>query len=111
MSHPNVHFPFTPTRASWLNQVEIWFSILSAKALAGASFNSLNDLTAHIDALHQGLQHRRQAVRLDQIRDSPKAPQTMLRGSIVWEHGGDITLGNRKGGGLSVRVKLPIDRE
>ena len=28
--------------------------------------------------------------------------------SIVWEHGGDITLGNRKGGGLSVRVELPL---
>ena len=26
--------------------------------------------------------------------------------SIVWEHGGDITLANRKGGGLSVRLKL-----
>ena len=26
--HPKVHFHFTPTRASWLNQVEIWFSIL-----------------------------------------------------------------------------------
>jgi hypothetical protein len=23
--HPNVHFHFTPTRASWLNQVEIWW--------------------------------------------------------------------------------------
>src|SRR5260370_30058417 len=29
--HPNVQFHFTPTRASWLNQVEIWFSILQAK--------------------------------------------------------------------------------
>jgi signal transduction histidine kinase len=28
--------------------------------------------------------------------------------SIVWEHGGEIILGNRKGGGLSVRVELPI---
>ena len=27
--------------------------------------------------------------------------------SIVWEHGGDITLANRKGGGLCVRVELP----
>src|SRR5262245_38041701 len=27
--HPNVHFHFTPTRASWLNQIEIWFSILA----------------------------------------------------------------------------------
>ena len=47
--HPNVHFHFTPTRASWLNQVEIWFSILAGKALAGASFNSLAALKAHID--------------------------------------------------------------
>jgi K+-sensing histidine kinase KdpD len=28
--------------------------------------------------------------------------------SIIWEHGGNIVLGNRKGGGLSVRVELPI---
>lgn len=34
--HPNVHFHFTPTHASWMNQVEIWFSILSRGALAGA---------------------------------------------------------------------------
>jgi signal transduction histidine kinase len=27
--------------------------------------------------------------------------------SIIWEHGGDITLGNRKGGGLIVRLELP----
>jgi transposase len=27
--HKNAHFHFTPTHASWLNQVEIWFSILS----------------------------------------------------------------------------------
>jgi len=25
-THPNVHFHFTPTYSSWLNQVEIWFS-------------------------------------------------------------------------------------
>ena len=48
--HKNVHFHFTPTRASWLNQVEIWFSILAAKALAGTSFGSRKELMAHIDA-------------------------------------------------------------
>ena len=37
--HPNVRFHFTPTRASWLNQVEVWFSILEGKSLQGASFN------------------------------------------------------------------------
>ena len=48
--HANVHFHFTPTRASWLNQVEIWFSILQAQSLRGASFNSVVQLRQHIDA-------------------------------------------------------------
>jgi transposase len=48
--HPNVHFHFTPTKASWLNQVEIWFSILAGKALSGASFGSVTQLKAHIEA-------------------------------------------------------------
>src|SRR6516164_6155287 len=48
--HRNVHFHFTPTRASWLNQVEIWFSILQGNSLSGASFNSIKQLREHIDA-------------------------------------------------------------
>ncbi len=48
--HRNVHFHFTPTHASWLNQVEIWFSILTGKSLAGASFSSAAQLKAHINA-------------------------------------------------------------
>ena len=48
--HPNVHFHFTPTRASWLNQVEIWFSILQGKSLHRASFTSVAQLREHIDA-------------------------------------------------------------
>ena len=48
--HPRVHFHFTPTRASWLNQVEIWFSILQGQSLAGASFTSVAQLRDHIDA-------------------------------------------------------------
>ena len=38
--HRHVHFHFTPTHASWLNQIECWFSILSRRALKGASFTS-----------------------------------------------------------------------
>ena len=48
--HPNVHFHFTPTRASWLNQVEIWFSILPGNSLKDASFTSVKQLREHIDA-------------------------------------------------------------
>jgi hypothetical protein len=49
-AHPNVKFHFTPTSASWLNQVEVWFSILQAQSLSGASFTSLRQLQEHIDA-------------------------------------------------------------
>jgi transposase len=48
--HPNVHFHFTPTYASWLNQVEIWFSKLARDALAGASFTSPRQIREQIDA-------------------------------------------------------------
>ena len=48
--HPKVTFHYTPTRASWLNQVEGWFSILQGQSLAGASFTSVEQLREHIDA-------------------------------------------------------------
>src|SRR6201981_4071729 len=48
--HPNVQFHFTPTRASWLNQVEIWFSILQSQSLRGDSFTAVKELQEHIDA-------------------------------------------------------------
>lgn len=47
--HPNVHFHYTPTHASWLNQIECWFSILSRQALQGASFTSVEQLRKAID--------------------------------------------------------------
>jgi len=49
-AHPNVRFHYTPTSASWLNQVEIWFGILSRKTLSGASFESTAQLTQAIEA-------------------------------------------------------------
>lgn len=48
--HPNVHFHFTPTSASWLNQIEIWFGILTRKTLSGASFESTGQLMEAINA-------------------------------------------------------------
>jgi transposase len=49
-AHPNVFFHFTPTSASWLNQVEIWFGIMSRKALRGASFRDVTELRQGIEA-------------------------------------------------------------
>jgi transposase len=47
--NPNVFFHFTPTSASWLNQVEIWFGILTRKALKNASFSSTTELRNAIE--------------------------------------------------------------
>ena len=49
-AHPNVTFHFTPTSASWLNQVEIWFGIFQRKTLNNASFASIEQLTQAIHA-------------------------------------------------------------
>jgi transposase len=48
--HPTVHFHYTPTHASWINQVECWFSILWRQALKGLSVTSLRELRKAIDA-------------------------------------------------------------
>jgi transposase len=46
--HKNVKFHYTPTHASWLNQVEVWFSILSRQALKNKSFTSKEQLVQAI---------------------------------------------------------------
>jgi len=43
-----VVFHFTPTHASWLNQIEIWFSTLTRKVLRRGDFGSLEDLEKKI---------------------------------------------------------------
>jgi|SRR3990172_973452 len=47
--HKNVHLHFIPTHASWMNQVEVWFSLLARYALKGASFTSPRELREAID--------------------------------------------------------------
>jgi transposase len=41
-------FHYTPRHASWMNQVEIWFSILARKVLRRGSFTSTEDLKAKV---------------------------------------------------------------
>ena len=41
-------FHYTPKHSSWLNQIEIWFSILVRKLLKRASFKSQYDLKTRI---------------------------------------------------------------
>ncbi len=44
-----IQFHFTPKHASWLNQIEIWFSILARKLLRRSSFTSKQDLKERIE--------------------------------------------------------------
>ena len=41
-------FHYTPRHASWLNQIELWLSILTRKLLRRGSFASVADLTARV---------------------------------------------------------------
>jgi len=47
--HPKVHFHFVPTYSSWLNMVEVWFSILSRQALRNLSCTAVRQLREAID--------------------------------------------------------------
>lgn len=47
--HKNVHFHYTPTNASWLNQIEIWFSILTIRVIRNGSFTSARQVRDAID--------------------------------------------------------------
>lgn len=42
--HPRLHFHFTPTYSSWLNQVENWFSKIERDVIARGVFTSVRDL-------------------------------------------------------------------
>jgi hypothetical protein len=46
--HPNLHLVHLPTHASWLNQIEIYFSILARKALDPDDFESFGQLRRRI---------------------------------------------------------------
>jgi len=76
-AHPNVTFHFTPTSASWLNQVEIWFGIFQRKTLSNASFSSVAQLAdairAFTDAYNQNAAPfvwRKREVRGAQLRNT-----------------------------------------
>jgi transposase len=70
--HKNVHFHFTPTHASWLNQVEIWFSILARSALNGASFTSVAQLRAALDAFIEAYNPTATPFQWQQAKIHPK---------------------------------------
>jgi len=47
------HVHFTPTYASWRNQVEIWFNRITQRAIRRGTFRSVKELVAKIDQFVQ----------------------------------------------------------
>jgi putative transposase len=47
-ARPRYHIHYTPTYGSWLNQVEIWFNIITQKAIRRGTFRSVKELVEKI---------------------------------------------------------------
>lgn len=48
-ARPRYHVHYTPTYSSWLNQVEIWFNIITQRAIRRGTFRSVKELVAKIE--------------------------------------------------------------
>ena len=56
--HPRVHFHFTPTSASWMNMVEIWFSILTKQQVRRGVYHDVPELISAIEHFIDGYNER-----------------------------------------------------
>ena len=77
--HPNVHFHYTPTYSSWLNQVECWFNLLSRKALRGASFTSAQPVRQAIEDFVAAPNQKAAPFEWKKAMAHPERPETLLR--------------------------------
>ena len=57
-ANPRVHVHFTPTHASWMNMVEIWFSMAERQAIHRGSYRCVRDLTRAIRTYIDGWNDR-----------------------------------------------------
>lgn len=73
--HPNIHFHFTPTYSSWLNQVEIWFGRIEREVIARGVFASVRDLARK---LMRYIAH----IRKRPARSSGNTPTSVAGGCI-----------------------------
>ena len=58
-ANPRIQMHFTPTSASWMNLVEVWFGIIERQAIRRASFTSVRDLMIKIRAFINGWNQRK----------------------------------------------------
>jgi DDE superfamily endonuclease len=58
-ANPRIHLHFTPTSGSWLNLVEVWFSVIERQAIRRGTFPSVRDLMIKIRAFITGWNNRK----------------------------------------------------
>jgi transposase len=73
-AHPNAIMIHTPVHASWLNQIEIFFSITQKKVISPNDFASLDELR----------QARRDWAGNQQLRETYRQHRPMVERSIAW---------------------------
>ena len=78
-AHPHVHFHFTPTYSSWLNQVELWFAKIERDLIARGNFTSVPDLRKKL--LQYIKLHNKTARPFQWSYDNPKRRIRAIRNS------------------------------
>ncbi len=74
--NPRVRFHYTPTSASWLNQIEGFFGILAKQSLALTDFASIRALQAHLVAYPSGVESRTRRPSSGRSRPAPSSGHT-----------------------------------
>lgn len=82
--NPRITLHFTPTSASWLNLVEVFFSIITRQAIRRGTFASVPDLVdairTFIDAYNERCEPFVWTKTADEILDHCKPPKTLTTG-------------------------------
>ena len=77
---PNARLVQLPVHASWLNQIEIYFSIVQRKVLTPNDFADLADVETRLLAFERRYEHDRRTVRMALHPQRPRqAPRTTRR--------------------------------
>ena len=72
--HPNVHFHYTPTHASWMNQIEVWLSHPLERGLAKRVLQIDTGLATGHGPLHRSLQRERSSLPVESDQGQTENP-------------------------------------
>ncbi|MGA8336594.1 MAG: IS630 family transposase [Solirubrobacteraceae bacterium] len=84
--HKRVHFHFTPTGASWMNMVEIWFSILTKQQVRRGVYHDVPELIAAIEHYIEGYNQRAQPFVWTKTPEQVLAKATKQQTTLGTEH-------------------------